>query len=111
MTDPTSPSAQHPKRSTLHATRSTDSPLPLAGYRVLDLTRALAGPYCTGLLGDLGAEIVKIEEPDVGDEAPHWGPPFFGGESAYFLSMNRHKQSVAVNLKTDEGRQICLRLA
>src|SRR5438477_7580751 len=86
-------------------------PQPLQGYRILDLTRALAGPYCASLLGDLGAEVVKIEEPDAGDEARHWGPPFFGGESAYFLSMNRHKQSVAVNLKVAEGREICLRLA
>jgi crotonobetainyl-CoA:carnitine CoA-transferase CaiB-like acyl-CoA transferase len=78
---------------------------------VLDLTRALAGPYCASLLGDLGAEVIKVEEPEVGDEARHWGPPFFGGESAYFLSMNRHKQSVALNLKAEEGREICLRLA
>jgi formyl-CoA transferase/CoA:oxalate CoA-transferase len=86
---------------------------PLAGYRVLDLSRALAGPYCAGLLGDLGAEVIKVEEPESGDEARGWGPPFFGpGEdSAYFLSMNRHKQSVAVNLKTAAGRALCLALA
>jgi formyl-CoA transferase/CoA:oxalate CoA-transferase len=86
---------------------------PLAGYRVLDLSRALAGPYCAGLLGDLGAEVIKIEEPQTGDEARGWGPPFFGpGEdSAYFLSMNRGKESVAVNLKTPQGRDLCLRLA
>ena len=87
--------------------------MPLAGYRVLDLSRALAGPYCAGLLGDLGAEVIKIEEPQTGDEARSWGPPFFGpGEdSAYFLSMNRGKESVAVNLKTPQGRDLCLRLA
>lgn len=90
---------------------SSPPPLPLAGYRVLDLSRALAGPYCASLLGDLGAEVIKIEEPTAGDEARHWGPPFFGGESAYFLSMNRHKQSVAVNLKEDAGRDLCLELA
>ncbi|MDQ3701827.1 MAG: CoA transferase [Chloroflexota bacterium] len=90
---------------------SPPPPLPLAGYRVLDLSRALAGPYCASLLGDLGAEVIKIEEPTTGDEARHWGPPFFGGESAYFLSMNRHKQSVAVNLKEDAGRDLCLELA
>ncbi|MBI3970250.1 MAG: CoA transferase [Chloroflexi bacterium] len=84
---------------------------PLAGYRVLDFSRALAGPYCTGLLGDLGAEVTKIEEPGVGDEARHWGPPFYGGESAYFLSMNRHKRSVAINLKSPDGLAICVRLA
>jgi formyl-CoA transferase/CoA:oxalate CoA-transferase len=84
---------------------------PLDGYRVLDLSRALAGPYCTGLLGDLGAEVVKIEEPGIGDEARHWGPPFYGGESAYFLSMNRRKQSVALNLKEPEAIDVCRRLA
>ena len=86
--------------------------MPMAGFRVLDLTRALAGPYCASLMGDLGAEIIKIEEPESGDEARHWGPPFFGesGESAYFLSMNRHKQSVALNLKAPEAVEICLRL-
>lgn len=78
--------------------------------RVLDFSRALAGPYCTGLLGDLGAEVIKIEEPGMGDEARHWGPPFFGGESAYFLSMNRHKRSVVVDLKQAEGRELCLAL-
>jgi crotonobetainyl-CoA:carnitine CoA-transferase CaiB-like acyl-CoA transferase len=84
---------------------------PLKGYRVLDFSRALAGPYCAGLLGDMGAEIIKIEEPGTGDEARHWGPPFFGGESGYFLAMNRHKRSVAVNLKHLQGLEIALRLA
>ncbi len=92
-----------------------DSPVPasrpLAGYRVLDLSRALSGPYCTSLLGDLGAEVIKIEEPERGDETRAWGPPFAGGESAYFLSANRHKQSVAIDLKTPEGREIVLGLA
>ncbi|MGH2355215.1 MAG: CaiB/BaiF CoA transferase family protein [Chloroflexota bacterium] len=91
--------------------RSIERAQPLSGYRVLDLSHALAGPYCAGLLGDLGAEVLKIEEPEAGDEARQWGPPFFGGDSAYFLSLNRHKQSVALNLKTPEGRAICLDLA
>ncbi|CAA9280474.1 MAG: L-carnitine dehydratase/bile acid-inducible protein F [uncultured Chloroflexi bacterium] len=78
---------------------------------MLDFSRALAGPYCTGLLADLGADVIKVEEPGVGDEARHWGPPFFGGESAYFLSMNRSKRSIAVNLKAPEGLDICLGLA
>ncbi|HXI16720.1 MAG TPA: CaiB/BaiF CoA-transferase family protein [Chloroflexota bacterium] len=84
---------------------------PLEGYRVLDFSRALAGPYCTALLADLGADVIKVEEPGAGDEARHWGPPFFGGESAYFLSMNRSKRSIAVNLKAPEGLALCLRLA
>jgi formyl-CoA transferase/CoA:oxalate CoA-transferase len=78
---------------------------------VLDFSRALAGPYCTCLLGDLGAEVIKIEEPGTGDETRHWGPPFIDGESTYFLAMNRHKRSVAVDLKAPEGRELCLRLA
>lgn len=86
-------------------------PLPLEGMLVLDLSRALAGPYCTCLLGDLGAEIVKIEQPGIGDETRHWGPPFVDGESAYFLAVNRHKRSVAVDLKATEGHEICLALA
>jgi formyl-CoA transferase/CoA:oxalate CoA-transferase len=84
---------------------------PLDGYRVLDFTRALAGPYCTGLLADLGADVIKVEEPDIGDEARHWGPPFVGGESAYFLSMNRSKRSIALNLKAPEALEMCRRLA
>lgn len=80
---------------------------PLDGYRVLDFTRALAGPYCTSLLADLGADDIKVEEPDVGDEARHWGPPFVGGESAYFLSMNRSKRSIALNLKAPEALEMC----
>lgn len=86
-------------------------PLPLEGMLVLDLSRALAGPYCTCLLGDLGAEIVKIEQPGIGDETRHWGPPFVDGESAYFLAVNRHKRSVAVDLKATGGHEICLALA
>ena len=84
---------------------------PLAGYRVLDLTRALVGPYCTMLLGDLGADVIKVERPETGDEARHWGPPFYGGESSYFLSMNRNKRSVALDLKEATGLRLCLELA
>lgn len=75
----------------------------LAGIRVLDLTHALAGPYCTMLMGDLGADVVKIEAP-AGDQSRQWGPPFINGESAYFLSVNRNKRSVVVDLKTPEGK-------
>jgi formyl-CoA transferase len=76
---------------------------PLAGVRVLDLTRVLAGPYCTMFLGDLGAEVVKVEQPGVGDDTRGWGPPFAGGESAYFLCINRNKKSITVDLKSKEG--------
>jgi len=76
---------------------------PLSGIRVLDLTRVLAGPYCTMFLGDLGAEVVKVEQPGVGDDTRGWGPPFSGGESAYFLCINRNKKSITVDFKSKEG--------
>lgn len=83
---------------------------PLQNIRVLDLSRVLAGPYCTMVLGDLGAEVIKVEPPE-GDETRGWGPPFAGGESAYFLCVNRNKRGMVVNLKTDEGREILRELA
>jgi len=83
----------------------------LDGVRVLDLTRVLAGPYCTMFLGDLGAEVVKVEQPGVGDDTRGWGPPFAGGESAYFLCINRNKQSITVDLKSNEGIALIRRLA
>ena len=76
----------------------------LDGVRVLDLSRALTGPFCTMILGDLGAEVIKVEEPGVGDDTRHWGPPFQGGESAYFLSTNRNKRGIALNLKREGAR-------
>ncbi len=84
---------------------------PLDGVRVLDLTRVLAGPYCTMFLGDLGAEVVKVEQPGVGDDTRGWGPPFAGGESAYFLCVNRNKKSITVDLKTAAGVDLIRRLA
>lgn len=79
----------------------------LRGVRVLDLSRVLAGPYCTMMLGDLGADIIKIEAPGLGDDTRHWGPPFApGGESAYFLCVNRNKRSMTLNLKSDQGLKI-----
>jgi crotonobetainyl-CoA:carnitine CoA-transferase CaiB-like acyl-CoA transferase len=84
---------------------------PLAGIRVLDLTRVLAGPYCTMFLGDLGADIVKVEEPGVGDDTRLWGPPFVGGESAYFLCINRNKKSLSLNLKSEQGAELLRKLA
>lgn len=83
----------------------------LDGIRVLDLSRHLAGPYCGMMLGDLGAEVIKIERPGVGDESRHWGPPFFDGESAYYLCCNRNKQSLTLNFKHDRGRAIVRDLA
>ena len=84
---------------------------PLDGIKVLDLTRVLAGPFCTMILGDFGAEIIKIENPDGGDDTRSFGPPFIEGESAYFLSINRNKKSVTVNLKEQKGREIVYQLA
>ncbi len=90
---------------------------PLNGIRILDLTRALAGPYCTMMLGDLGADVIKVEQPGRGDESRGWGPPFVGqpygpypGESAYFLSANRNKRSITVNLKSPEGQEVVRQL-
>jgi len=85
---------------------------PLHGIRVLDLSRVLAGPYCTMVLGDLGADVIKVESPD-GDETRAWGPPFVGsagGESAYYLCVNRNKRGIVVDFKTAEGRDIISRL-
>ncbi|HET7700742.1 MAG TPA: CaiB/BaiF CoA-transferase family protein [Candidatus Limnocylindria bacterium] len=82
----------------------------LAGVRVLDLTRALAGPYCTLMLGDHGADVVKVELPRTGDETREWMPPAIGGISAYYLAINRNKRSVTVDLKTPLGKQVLERL-
>ena len=90
---------------------NVSKPGSLHGVRVLDLTRVLAGPYCTMFLGDLGAEVVKVEQPGVGDDTRGWGPPFAGGESAYFLCVNRNKKSIAVDLKSTEGIDLLKRLA
>ncbi|HEX7080249.1 MAG TPA: CoA transferase [Gammaproteobacteria bacterium] len=76
----------------------TDRP-PLEGVRVVEMTEALAGPYCAMLLGDLGADVVKVERPGIGDQARGWGPPFLCGESAYFLAANRNKRSIELNIK------------
>jgi crotonobetainyl-CoA:carnitine CoA-transferase CaiB-like acyl-CoA transferase len=83
---------------------------PLAGLRVVDLTRILAGPYCTQALADAGADVVKIEEPEKGDDTRGWGPPFVAGESTYFLSVNRGKRSLTLNLKHEKGRELLWRL-
>jgi formyl-CoA transferase/CoA:oxalate CoA-transferase len=95
---------------------STTSPI-LSGIRVVDMTEALAGPFCSMYLGDLGADVIKIERRDVGDQSRAWGPPFLGhcvgsscGESAYFLSANRNKRSLTLDITTGEGRAILRRL-
>jgi crotonobetainyl-CoA:carnitine CoA-transferase CaiB-like acyl-CoA transferase len=85
--------------------------LPLSGIRVLDLSRVLAGPLATQTLGDLGADVVKIERPDVGDDTRDWGPPFEGNDAAYFLSLNRNKRSVVVDLRDPRGAEEIRRLA
>ena len=84
---------------------------PLAGLRVIDLSRVLAGPLATQTLGDLGADVIKVERPGEGDDTRHWGPPFAGDDAAYFLSLNRNKQSVGLDLKTPHGVEAIRRLA
>ena len=91
-------SAQHP-------------PQPLEGFRVLDMSRILAGPFCAMLLGDLGAEVIKVERPGSGDDTRAWGPPFTGGESAYYLCANRNKKSITINLKSATGQDLIRQLA
>ncbi|KAM9332965.1 succinyl-CoA:glutarate CoA-transferase [Pholidichthys leucotaenia] len=100
------------RRRWLSDMRTTaDSALPLEGVRVLDLTRVLAGPFATMILGDLGARVIKVERPGGGDDTRAWGPPFVQSESVYFLSVNRNKKSVAVDLKHPRGAGLVKQLA
>jgi formyl-CoA transferase/CoA:oxalate CoA-transferase len=92
------------------ASQRKSSGAPLDGVVILDLTRAVAGPFCTMCLGDLGAQVTKVEEPG-GDETRRWGPPFAGENSTYWLSLNRNKESVVLNLKDESGRSELLRMA
>ena len=85
---------------------SREAPGALDGVTVLDLTRVLSGPYCTMMLADMGARVVKVEQPGKGDDTRAWGPPFQAGESAYFLSINRNKESITLNLKHPDGRRV-----
>jgi formyl-CoA transferase len=87
------------------------SDLLLTDVRILDLSRVLAGPYCTMVLADYGADVIKVEEPGAGDGTRAWGPPWVGDQSAYFLAANRNKRSITVDLKASEGRQIIHELA
>ena len=95
----------------------TETNGPLSGVRVVDLTRVLAGPYCTQLLGDLGADVIKIERPGSGDDTRRFAPPFLAdadgndtSESAYFMSANRNKRSVALDISKPEGQEIVKKL-
>src|SRR5258708_26694539 len=83
---------------------------PLAGIRVLDLTRILAGTLCTRMLGDMGAEVIKVEPPDKGDDTRNWGPPFIASEAVYFLGVNRNKRSLTLNMAVPAGQKNLARL-
>ena len=83
---------------------------PLRSIRVIDMTEALAGPYCGMLLGDLGADVIKVERPKVGDQSRTWGPPFLEGESAYFLSVNRNKRSIELDVKQSNDLSVLRKL-
>jgi crotonobetainyl-CoA:carnitine CoA-transferase CaiB-like acyl-CoA transferase len=85
--------------------------LPLAGVKVLDLTRIVAGPFATMILGDLGADVIKVERPVIGDEPRRWGPPFHGETAAYFTAVNRNRRSIEIDLASDDGRRIVAQLA
>lgn len=89
---------------------SNESGGALEGLRVLDLTRILAGPLCAQILGDMGADVIKVEPPGTGDDTRSWGPPFTGGESAYFLGINRNKRSVTLNMASKPGQEILAQL-
>ena len=83
---------------------------PLAGIRVIDLTRVLSGPFCSMMLGDMGAEVIKIERPSAGDDTRAFAPPYQGEESAYFLSVNRNKKSLALDMKQDAAKEVLWKL-
>ena len=85
--------------------------LALEGVRVLDLTQIMAGPYCTMMLADMGADVVKVEKPNGGDDTRRMGPPFIEGESAAFLGINRNKRSIVIDLRSDPGRELAQRMA
>jgi crotonobetainyl-CoA:carnitine CoA-transferase CaiB-like acyl-CoA transferase len=107
---PSDSNADSPDTATTGAPRAATVPGPLADLKVVDLTRVLAGPYLTMMLGDMGAEVVKIEQPGSGDDTRRWGPPFLGGESTYYLAVNRNKRSVTLNLKHPRCRELLLQM-
>ncbi|OLL76828.1 L-carnitine dehydratase/bile acid-inducible protein F [Pseudonocardia sp. Ae168_Ps1] len=89
---------------------TADPPALLSGVRVLDLTTSIAAPYATMLLADLGAEVLKVERPGAGDDSRAWGPPFLDGESLWFLSVNRSKRSITLDITSDPGQEVLHRL-
>lgn len=93
--------------------KSQSENFPLNGIRILDMTRIVAGPFCTMVLGDLGAEIIKIERPGTGDDSRKWGPPFIKDtkETCYTISLNRNKKSICVDFKSDEGKRLIYEMA
>src|SRR5437773_1092841 len=97
------------RKSPTNAVPRHNLSMPLTGIRILDLTRLLPGAYCTLLLADMGADVIKVEEPGAGDYM-RWTPPLAGGQSALFNAINRNKRSVTLNLKADAGRDLLLRL-
>lgn len=98
-------------RARFYSSTASAKPMPLDGVKIVDLTRVLAGPYCTQVLGDLGADVIKIEHPTRGDDTRAWGPPFAApNESAYFLGINRNKRSIGLNFQTEQGQNILRRL-
>lgn len=99
MTPPSPPVAELPEQGQARSFAMLD------GIRILDLTTSIAGPYATMLLGDFGAEVIKVEKP-AGDDARHWGPPFLDGESLWFLTVNRNKKSIALDYRSEQGRQV-----
>ena len=106
-----SPAVRRFREADLPQDATSTGDLPLSGIRVADFSRVLAGPLATMLLGDLGAEVIKVERPDGGDDTRGWGPPFVGEDAAYFLALNRNKRSIAIDLSTSVGRHAARRLA
>lgn len=102
--------AEHAQQAEHEASTPGTATGPLAGVKVVDLTRVMTGPYATMMLGDLGADVIKIEHPAKGDDTRLWGPPFVDGESSYFLTVNRNKRSISLDLKSPGGREILWRL-
>src|SRR6516225_6539558 len=90
----------------LDMTRINSAAGALAGVRVLDLTRVLAGPTCAMMLGDMGADVIKVEPPGGGDDTRSWGPPFAAGEAAYYLGANRNKRSMTLNMAVPAGQKV-----
>src|SRR5439155_9979819 len=103
------PGRADPRNRSARSTGPTQTLSALEGLQVLDLTRLLPGPFCTMLLGDLGADVIKVEEPNGGDPARHY-PPFHGDTGSLFLLINRNKRSLTLDLKSSEGRDVLLRL-